>query len=153
MQTRWGFKSLSEFWSYLRVRIPPHSWPGPPGASSCLSPAGRSAPLGERCHTCRWSHRESEPPWHVHALTTESGQLENEKLNTWSSSPAATTHDAEITTETVQSTLAGHATFIFDSSVATVPSVTSDDVIACSRKLWSFSPSCVASDPDVSMTT
>lgn len=57
--------------SYLRVRIPPHFWPGFPDASSCLSPAGRSVPLEGRCHTCRWSHRESVPQWHVHAVTTE----------------------------------------------------------------------------------
>ncbi|KAF3845045.1 hypothetical protein F7725_008208 [Dissostichus mawsoni] len=42
---------------------------------------------------------------------------------------------------------------VFGRRVATVPSVTNDDVIASSKKLWSFSPSCVESDPDVSMTT
>lgn len=58
--------------------------------------------------------------------------------------------------ETFISTLAikkrRNDTFIFDSSVATVPSVTSDDVIAVSKKLCSFSSSCAGSDPDVSIT-
>ena len=43
-------------------------------------------------------------------------------------------------------------TLTFVSSLATVPSVTSDEVMASSRKLWSFSSSWAELDPDVSMT-
>lgn len=32
---RYSASCLSVSWSYPHVRIPPHSWPGPPGAPSC----------------------------------------------------------------------------------------------------------------------